>query len=101
MCVNVLGLDKKLWEDEVYKFARKHQLEVQWKYLQISLRHNLKAWFCESRWGFQVGVGGRRWPYIKQLLNRYDPTTQYSYKLFSAPTTIVGSYNPLRQSKTL
>lgn len=26
--MKVLGDDKKLWEDEVYKFARKHQLEV-------------------------------------------------------------------------
>ena len=26
--MKVLGEDKKLWEDEVYKFARKHQLEV-------------------------------------------------------------------------
>ena len=31
MCVKVLGDDKKLWEDEVYKFARKHQLEVGFK----------------------------------------------------------------------
>ena len=28
LCVKVLNDDKKLWEDEVYKFARKHQLEV-------------------------------------------------------------------------
>ncbi|XP_067021435.1 vacuolar protein sorting-associated protein 41 homolog isoform X2 [Acropora muricata] len=28
VCVKVLGDDKKLWEDEVYKFARKHQLEA-------------------------------------------------------------------------
>lgn len=27
--MKVLGDDKKLWEDEVYKFARKHQLEVE------------------------------------------------------------------------
>ena len=26
--MKVLDDDKKLWEDEVYKFARKHQLEV-------------------------------------------------------------------------
>ena len=28
LCIKVLSDDKKLWEDEVYKFARKHQLEV-------------------------------------------------------------------------
>lgn len=28
VCVKVLDDDKKLWEDEVYKFARKHQLEA-------------------------------------------------------------------------
>ncbi|KAK3752405.1 hypothetical protein QZH41_008609, partial [Actinostola sp. cb2023] len=28
MCVKVLNDDKKLWEDEVYKFARKHQLKA-------------------------------------------------------------------------
>lgn len=28
LCLKVLNDDKKLWEDEVYKFARKHQLEV-------------------------------------------------------------------------
>lgn len=33
LCVKVLNDDKKLWEDEVYKFARKHQLEVDYVYL--------------------------------------------------------------------
>ena len=33
LCVKVLNDDKKLWEDEVYKFARKHQLEVGFVYL--------------------------------------------------------------------
>ena len=28
MCVKVLGDEKKLWEDEVYKFSRRHQLKV-------------------------------------------------------------------------
>ncbi|RMX42402.1 hypothetical protein pdam_00004865, partial [Pocillopora damicornis] len=28
LCIKVLSDDKKLWEDEVYKFARKHQLEA-------------------------------------------------------------------------
>ena len=31
VCVKVLGDDKKLWEDEVYKFAKNHQLEVGFK----------------------------------------------------------------------
>ena len=28
MCVKVLGDDKSLWEDEIYKFAKNHQLRV-------------------------------------------------------------------------
>lgn len=35
--MKVLGDDKKLWEDEVYKFARKHQLEVHVGQLTFSL----------------------------------------------------------------
>lgn len=36
VCVKVLGDDKKLWEDEVYKFARKHQLEAIAPYIPTS-----------------------------------------------------------------
>ena len=35
--MKVLGDDKKLWEDEVYKFARKHQLEVHVGQITFSL----------------------------------------------------------------
>ncbi|XP_078376476.1 vacuolar protein sorting-associated protein 41 homolog isoform X2 [Oculina patagonica] len=35
-CVKVLNDDKKLWEDEVYKFARKHQLEAIAPYIPTS-----------------------------------------------------------------
>lgn len=34
LCLKVLNDDKKLWEDEVYKFARKQQLEVGYDFLQ-------------------------------------------------------------------
>ncbi|XP_020616436.1 vacuolar protein sorting-associated protein 41 homolog [Orbicella faveolata] len=36
LCLKVLKDDRKLWEDEVYKFARKHQLEAIAPYIPTS-----------------------------------------------------------------
>lgn len=35
LCLKILGKDKKLWEEEVYKFARIHQLKAISSYLPI------------------------------------------------------------------
>lgn len=43
LCLKVLNDDRKLWEDEVYKFARKHQLEVGYDFLQRILKIEEKS----------------------------------------------------------
>lgn len=41
ICARVLGTDKKLWENEVFKFARAGQLRAISQHLPVSWRHKL------------------------------------------------------------
>lgn len=47
LCSNILGDDKALWEKEVFKFARNHQLRTISKYLPVAPKHQLNSHIYE------------------------------------------------------